>query len=265
MSCGLHAYVRIKRRATRCIQAGICTRSTPTQRRCMTTPHGCLAGVISQDLVRTISAWTSVLGGADLILQKTFRNQRIQKCFARQFVQLPQSTGVGLDDLRRFTDVFDRQVNRWRSGAAVSGSPVDTSVSSVDDGYRVRIPLPGLAPETVTVDVAGPHVHVRAIERDGDPETMRYEEVLTLPASVDTEKIGATFRYGLLELTVPYPEAGEWGVDRGRAGRHRLRHERRRRRDVSRERLARRRRGPTARSLCTATGRRRASTGSRPV
>jgi HSP20 family protein len=112
-----------------------------------------------------------------------------------------------LHDLRRFTDVFDRQVNGWRSGAAVSGSPVDTSVSSVDDGYRVRIPLPGLAPENVTVDVAGRHVHVRAIERDGDTETMRYEEVVTLPASVDTEKIGATFRYGLLELTVPYPEA----------------------------------------------------------
>lgn len=112
-----------------------------------------------------------------------------------------------VDDLRRFTDVFDRQLNRWRSGSAFVGSPVDTSISSVDDGYRVRIPLPGIAPENVTVDVAGRNVHVRAIERDGDTETVRYEEVLTLPASVDTEKIGATFRYGLLELTVPYVEA----------------------------------------------------------
>ncbi len=82
-----------------------------------------------------------------------------------------------------------------------------TSTGSVDDGYRVRIPLPGIAPEDVTVDVAGRHVHVRAIERDGDTELVRYEEVLTLPASVDTEKIGATFRYGLLELTLPYQDA----------------------------------------------------------
>ena len=112
-----------------------------------------------------------------------------------------------VDELRRFTDVFDRQFNRWRSGSAFVGSPVDTSINSVDDGYRVRIPLPGIAPENVTVDVAGRMVHVRAIERDGDTERVRYEEVLALPASVDTEKLGATFRYGLLELTVPYQEA----------------------------------------------------------
>lgn len=112
-----------------------------------------------------------------------------------------------VDELRRFTDVLDRQLNRWRSGSAFVGSPVDTSINSVHDGYHVRIPLPGIAPENVTVDVAGRTVHVRAIERDGDTETVRYEEVLTLPASVDTDKIGATFRYGLLDLTVPYQEA----------------------------------------------------------
>jgi HSP20 family protein len=82
-----------------------------------------------------------------------------------------------------------------------------TSTGSVDDGYRVRIPLPGIAPEDVTVDVAGSTVHVRAIERDGDTEVMRYEEVLTLPASVDAEKIGATLRHGLLEMTLPYRKA----------------------------------------------------------
>lgn len=112
-----------------------------------------------------------------------------------------------VDELRRFTDVFDLQLSRWRSGSALAGSPVDTSISSVDDAYRVRIPLPGIAPENVAVDVAGRTVHVRAIERDGDTEVVRYEEVLMLPASVDTKKVGATFRYGLLELTVPYEEA----------------------------------------------------------
>ena len=112
-----------------------------------------------------------------------------------------------VDELRRITDVFDRRLNSWRSGSAPVGSPVDTSIGSVDDGYRVRIPLPGIAPENVTVDVAGRVVHVRAIERDGETETVRYEQVLTLPVSVDTGRIGATFRYGLLELTMPYLEA----------------------------------------------------------
>lgn len=81
------------------------------------------------------------------------------------------------------------------------------TVDSADDGYRVRIPLPGIAPENVTVDVTGRTVHVRAIERDGDTEVMRYEEVLTLPASVDATQVSATLRHGLLELTLPYQDA----------------------------------------------------------
>jgi HSP20 family protein len=110
------------------------------------------------------------------------------------------------DELQRLSHTFGRLVDRSRSGSAWIDSPY-ASISSVDDGYRVRIPLPGIAPENVTVDVTGRSVHVRAIERDGDTEVMRYEEVLTLPASVDAEKVGATFRHGLLELTLPYQEA----------------------------------------------------------
>jgi HSP20 family protein len=111
------------------------------------------------------------------------------------------------DGLQKFTDTFDRLVNRWRSGSAWNESPTNASISGVDDGYRVRIPLPGMAPENVTVDAAGRTILVRAIERDGDTEVTRYEEVLTLPASVDAEKVRATFRHGLLELTLPYEDA----------------------------------------------------------
>jgi HSP20 family protein len=114
------------------------------------------------------------------------------------------------DELQKFTETFDRLVNRWRSSSAWSESPSSPSIASmkgVDDGYRVRIPLPGIAPDNVTVDVAGRTMFVRAIERDGDTEVTRYEEVLTLPASVDAEKVGATFRHGLLELTLPYQDA----------------------------------------------------------
>lgn len=109
------------------------------------------------------------------------------------------------DELQKFADTIERQLNRWRSG--LFGSSVDASVGSADDGYRVQIPLPGVAPENITVDVTGRTVHVRAVERDGDSQTTCYEEVFTVPASVDVDKIGASYRHGLLELTLPYQDA----------------------------------------------------------
>jgi HSP20 family molecular chaperone IbpA len=93
------------------------------------------------------------------------------------------------DELQTFAAAFDRPVTRWRSGSGWDQLPANASISGVDDGYRVRIALPGIAPENVTVDVAGRTLHVRAIERDGDTDVTRYEEVLMLPASVDTEKV----------------------------------------------------------------------------
>lgn len=107
------------------------------------------------------------------------------------------------DELQRVAQTFHRGVERSHSGSAWIDSPY-ASISSVDDGYRVRIPLPGIAPENVTVDVTGRSIHVRAIEREGNTEVTRYEEVVTLPASVDADTVGATFRHGLLELTLPY-------------------------------------------------------------
>ena len=39
--------------------------------------------------------------------------------------------------------------------------------------------------------------------REGDAATTRYEQMVTVPDTVDAEKIAATFRHGLLELTLP--------------------------------------------------------------
>ena len=112
-----------------------------------------------------------------------------------------------VDELQKFGDTFGRLLNRWRSGSAWNESPTNRSIRGLDDGYRVHIPLPGVAPENVTVELTGRSIHVRAIGRDGDSEVLRYEEVLSLPASVDAEKVSATLRHGLLELTLPYQDA----------------------------------------------------------
>lgn len=112
------------------------------------------------------------------------------------------------DELWRITEAFERELDRWWSRPAWTAySPFGVTISTSNEGYRVRIPLPGIAPEHVDVNVTGRTLHVRATEREGDSEVVRYEQVLTLPATVDADKITATFNHGLLELMCPYQEA----------------------------------------------------------
>lgn len=85
------------------------------------------------------------------------------------------------------------------------GSPL--TATSDDNGWYVRVALPGVAPEQIDVSVAGRALCVRAIEKDGDAPVTRYEHVVTVPESVDMEQIAAAYRHGLLELTLPYHEA----------------------------------------------------------
>ena len=72
---------------------------------------------------------------------------------------------------------------------------------------RARIALPGVAPENVTVEVAGRMLRVQAVQQDGKGGELRYEQSWALPESVDAAKIRGTFRHGLLDLTLPYAEA----------------------------------------------------------
>ena len=112
------------------------------------------------------------------------------------------------DELTFFSDVVDRQLNRWRLGSSSWDTDfADASFTRTDDGYRLRIPLPGFAPEDVHVEVVDRSLHVRASERDGEAEVARYEQIVTLPASVDASRITASMKHGLLDITLPYQEA----------------------------------------------------------
>ena len=81
--------------------------------------------------------------------------------------------------------------------------------SGINDAQYLRVALPGIAPEHVEVNVAGHTVHIRAFEKQGTDDEVsvtHYEEMIALPEFIDTEKINATFRHGLLELTLPYKD-----------------------------------------------------------
>jgi HSP20 family protein len=82
-----------------------------------------------------------------------------------------------------------------------------SDVVSDENGWRIRVALPGVSPENVHVDVAANRLRIRASEQEGHGEVIRYERELSVPDSVDTQQITATCRNGLLELRLPLKDA----------------------------------------------------------
>jgi HSP20 family protein len=108
------------------------------------------------------------------------------------------------DELWALAHPFTR--NPWRSTrtpGATSVSFPSSDVVSTDEGWRIRVALPGIAPEHVDVNVADRMLHIRAVEQDQDHALTRYEQRISVPDTVDAEQISATLQHGLLEITLP--------------------------------------------------------------
>jgi HSP20 family protein len=86
-----------------------------------------------------------------------------------------------------------------------------------DDRLVVRAELPGIDPKDLDIAVTGNQLRIRG-ERKAEKNVheedyfMReiscgeFERVMTLPEGVNTEQIEATFKNGILEITVPAKE-----------------------------------------------------------
>ena len=126
----------------------------------------------------------------------------------------------GLTRWSPFEDVlnFQREVDRvfnqfWsdlptRTAASSSSSP-SFQVNTTDDGWRIDVPLPGIDPKDVAIDVAGNTLSIRAEvpSDDKDKNPTRYEQTFTIPQFLDIEKLSASHRHGMLRLTLPLKES----------------------------------------------------------
>jgi HSP20 family protein len=125
----------------------------------------------------------------------------------------------GLTRWNSFDDVFNfqREVDRlfnqfWNDlptrTAAGSSSP-SFQVNATDDGWRVDVPLPGIDPKDVSLEVAGNNLTIRAevSSEDRDKNVSRYEQTFTVPQFLDIEKLNASHRHGMLRLTLPLKES----------------------------------------------------------
>ena len=115
------------------------------------------------------------------------------------------------EDIFNFQREADRLFNQFWSelpARSVRSLAHPFQVHTAQDSWRVDIPMPGIDPKDVTIDVAGSSISVRAEQNGGhrDGET-RYEQTLTVPQFLDLDRITARHRHGMLELTLPLKDS----------------------------------------------------------
>jgi HSP20 family protein len=120
-----------------------------------------------------------------------------------------------VEDVFNFHREVDRLFNQFwsdlptRTATTAAGSSPSFQVNTTDDGWRIDIPMAGIDPKDVSLEVAGNNLSVRAEvpSDDNDKNLTRYEQTFTVPQFLDLEKLTASHRHGMLRLTVPLKES----------------------------------------------------------
>ncbi len=119
---------------------------------------------------------------------------------------------------RQMDQVFGRYVGDERAGTPGAAWIPATEIHANDDGWKLRVALPGIDPEHVHVDLHGNSLTVSGertrSEQDGQGHTSefhygRFERAFTLPSNIDGDHVVANYEHGVLELTLPLAEAAK--------------------------------------------------------
>ena len=116
-----------------------------------------------------------------------------------------------LYDVFSFQREVDRLFNQFWNDLPMrtaAGQSPSFQVNTTDEGWRVDVPLPGIDPKNVNLEVAGTTLTIRAEEPgDNGERALRYEQSFTVPQFLDLEKITASHKHGMLRLTVPLKDS----------------------------------------------------------
>ena len=116
------------------------------------------------------------------------------------------------DDVFSFQREMDRVFNQfWNELPTRTAAPFSSTlqVTAIDDGWRVDVPLPGIDPKDVALEVAGNNLSIRAeVPSEGTGKNVTYyEQTLVIPQFLDLEKLTASHRHGMLRLTLPLKDS----------------------------------------------------------
>lgn len=107
-------------------------------------------------------------------------------------------------DVERMFDNFWNELPA-RTAASLNGG---FQVKKTDDAWRIDVPIPGIDPQNVSLEATGKTLTIRGSQ--GDEKTgngIRYEQCFTVPQFLDIDKLSASYRHGVLELTVPLKDS----------------------------------------------------------
>lgn len=127
----------------------------------------------------------------------------------------------GLFDFRRdFDGIFNRLLTNTAPAAQnpvtlfATVPPIEARVDSKDNQYHLRVALPGVEPNEVQINLQGNYLTISG-EHKSEQEKKnsdymhkefsyeRFDRTVMLPETVDTGKINAEFKNGVLEITAP--------------------------------------------------------------
>lgn len=125
------------------------------------------------------------------------------------------------EDRLRWSDDLLRSLAPLLNSGLARSAGVFPAVNIYDDGqaFLVRAELPAIDKDSIDVTVKGDQLTLRGERRLEQPEqganyhrrereAGQFRRVVTLPQRVDADRIAATFKNGVLEVTLPrLPEA----------------------------------------------------------
>jgi len=117
-----------------------------------------------------------------------------------------------------FDQLFGRLGADWDGKWLTSDFSPACDLSETADAYQLRLDVPGIKPDDITVQVTGDSVRIsgerKEEKEDKDKMFHRIErrsgsfcEALHLPGAVNEEKVQAEFHDGVLTVTLPKSEA----------------------------------------------------------
>ena len=115
-----------------------------------------------------------------------------------------------VDDVFSFQREVDRLFNQFWNDLptrTAAGQSPSFQVKTTEEGWHLDVPLPGIDPQNVNLEVAGNTLTVRAGEPgEKDERALRYEQSFTAPQFLDLE-IAASHKHGMLRLTIPLKDS----------------------------------------------------------